>query len=183
MRLEAKTSASNCAAGQLQVLKDDFGGDMVHVTILPNCAHRSIQRCTWMCPDSGDTRCAHWNTGHKTLSFVLPWMTVSCFVSLILQKFKINSYTICRFQIVRLCGHETSIFEKADVLGRHKSFVHSCSCLGTCEYSQDLHATTMCQWWVAWLIFVSFCHLAFVYSSSAEMGRAFCCFSKWSSFL
>ena len=113
-------------------VKDIFGGYVFHATISPNCKHQRIQRSTWICQNSIR------RTGHKTLSSVLPWMTVSCFeknfcISSVIATLSADS------KLLDCVGMSRPSLKKQTFL-RHKSLVCFCSRLGTLEYSQGLQA-------------------------------------------
>jgi hypothetical protein len=100
----------------------------------------------------------------------------------VLLHFECNSYAIRRFQIVRLCGHESPIFEKVDV-SQAKSLVHFYSYLRTFEYLHDLQAkkaVPMVSCVNDLLVSVTW---RYANSLSTEKGRAFCSFFLGSSFL
>ncbi len=127
------------------------------------------------------TRCAHCRTGQRFASSVLPWMTVSFFMSI-----------FCISNVIATLSANSRLSEEAKsrcpslknlIFLRQRSFVCFCSLLGTLEYSQDLQAKKampIVSCTIALLRLVT-CHSASL--SSTENGRAFCCFSFGSSFL
>ena len=92
VRFKAETSASDCGTGWLQVLKDIFGGEVFYAIILPDCAHWSIQWCSWTCPDSVHKTCP--------LKYVAQNAVICLSVNdgvmflIILLHFECNSHTI-----------------------------------------------------------------------------------------
>ena len=84
------------------------------------------------------TRYAHWGMGHKILSSILQWMTVSCFWSFFCISNEIATLSKDS-KLLDCLGMRCQSLEKR-MFCRHKSFVHFCSCLGTFEYLKDLQA-------------------------------------------
>ena len=118
-RLEAQMSASNCGTDWLQVLKDIFGGVMFHATILPDGAHRSIQWCAWIYPDSVHKTCPLKYGAQSTGTGSS--MNDGVIFLIIFLHFEYNSHAIILFQVVRLWGMRRPYLKKWMFL-RHKSF-------------------------------------------------------------
>jgi hypothetical protein len=83
------------AACQLQVPKNVFRGDVFYATVSPNCAHRSFQRCIWICPDSVHKICPLRYGSQNTV--IHSTVNDSVMLLIILLHFKWNSHTIQGF--------------------------------------------------------------------------------------
>ena len=138
-RFQAELSASIWAAGQSQVLKDIFGGNVFHVTISPNCAHRSIQWSAWIRPDSVHKTCPLKNRAQNAV--VRPAVYDSVMLQIIFLHLECysNNTQIPNQRIV----WAWAVHEESDVSEAQES------------------RTFLFLPWDCCVIDISFCHLAF----------------------